>query len=73
MFIVVEIQDNNNDSAAVLTNSYEDRALADNKYYTVLAAAATSSVPIHSATMLTSEGYYIKSDCFVHEQEKEIK
>ena len=61
MFVVIELQ-----NGVALTASYEDRAEAEAKYHTVLAAAAKSKVAVHSAVMLTGEGYYIKSECYTH-------
>ena len=62
MFIVLEIQ-----NTAVLVNDYNTRNEAENKYHTILAYAAVSTVEKHSAVMLTSDGEFIKSECFVHE------
>lgn len=62
MYIVLEIQ-----NTAVLVNAYNTRNEAENKYHTILAYAAISSVEKHSAVMLTNEGEYIKSECFEHE------
>ena len=62
MFIVLEIQ-----NTAVLVNDYNTRNEAENKYHTILAYAAVSSLEKHSAVMLTNEGEYIKSECFEHE------
>ena len=62
MFIVLEIQ-----NTSVLVNDYNTRNEGENKYHTILAYAAVSSLEKHSAVMLTNEGEYIKSECFVHE------
>lgn len=62
MFIVLEIQ-----NTATLVNSYSTRNEAENKYHTILAYAAISSVGKHSAVMLTNDGEFIKSECFEHE------
>lgn len=68
MFIVIETQ-SNGETAQTLTDSYADRNDAENKYHTVLAYASKSELPVHSATMLTDEGFYIKSECYKHESE----
>ena len=65
MFIVMEIQKGN--TTSTLVNTYETRNEAENKYHTVLAYAAVSALPKHSAVMLTEEGDYIKHECFEHE------
>ena len=65
MFIVMEIQ--NSGTASTIVNTYNTRNDAENKYHTVLAYAAISSVPKHGAVMLTEDGDYIKHECFEHE------
>ena len=40
------------------------RNQAESKYYTVLAAAAISELPSHSATLIDSEGTFIMSRCY---------
>ena len=64
MYIVMEIQKSN--TAATIVNTYETRNEAENKYHTILASAAISNVPKHSAVLLTEEGDYIKHECFEH-------
>lgn len=66
MYIVIEIQ--TGDKVATLVNAYEDRNAAENKYHTILSAAAVSEVPKHAAVMLTEEGTRLKSECYIHEQ-----
>lgn len=65
MFIVMEIQTGNT-VAVVPPVAYENRNDAENKYHTILAAAATSEVPKHAAVMLTEEGTRLKSECYYH-------
>ncbi len=66
--IVIEIQ-SNGETVSVLNNSYANRSDAENKYHTILAYASKSDLAIHSAVMLTEEGYYIKSECYEHKSE----
>lgn len=66
MFIVLEIQLNANDQVATLVNAYADRFDAENKYHTVLAAAAKSTLPKHAASMFDEEGMMIKHEYFTH-------
>lgn len=68
MFIVMEIQ--SGDKTSTIVDSFENREQAENKYYSILAYASVSEVPIHSAVMLTAEGYYIKSEHYEHQSEK---
>lgn len=67
MFLVMEIQKGS--TVSNLVYSYETRNEAENKYHTILASAAVSNVPRHSAVLLTDEGEYVKHECFVHEEE----
>jgi len=64
MYIVMEIQKSN--SASTIVNVYDTLNEAENKYHTILAYAAISNVPKHSAVLLTEEGDYIKHECFEH-------
>lgn len=69
-YVVIELQDNLT-TVANLVWAYDNVAQAEAKYHTVLAAAAVSQVPIHSAVMLGSDGRYIKSECYDHRTESE--
>lgn len=71
MFIVLELQQTAADKVSVLTYPYADGSVAENKYHTILAAAATSSVPVHAAAMLNEMGALIKHEYYVHSQEVE--
>lgn len=70
IYIVSEIQSNGT-TASVITNTYTDRNDAENKWHTILAYAAKSNTKIHSATMMTDDGYFIKSEHYEHEGEAE--
>lgn len=43
------------------------RLKAESKYHEVLAAAAVSELPQHSATLLTSDGRAVMNQCYYHE------
>ena len=47
------------------------RLKAEAKYHEVLAAAAVSELPQHSATLITSDGRVIMNQCYIHEIEPE--
>ena len=64
MYIVMEIQ--NSGTVATLVNQYSDKNLAESKFHTVLAAAAVSQVPVHSAVLMTDEGVWLRSECYKH-------
>ena len=66
MYIVIELQTNNNTTAVVPPTAYSSLSVALQKYYTILAAAAVSSVETHSAVILNEEGSVIRKDSFTH-------
>lgn len=68
MYIVIEIQ-NTNGSVSTLTWQYGTLNEAQSKYHTILSAAAISSVPIHTAVILTHEGNLIAHESYYHETE----
>ena len=69
MYIVIEIQKNNEGIISTLITIHDTKNKAENKYYTILAYAAVSTLPLHGAVMLHEDGYSIKHECFVHELE----
>ena len=69
MYIVTEIQVFADGNISTPSYSYEDRNKADNKYYSLLAGAATSKLPRHSVVMVTVEGYFVMSGTYEHIQE----
>ena len=68
-FIVLEIQKNAEGSISTLIWAYDQQNVAENKYYTVLAAAAVSAVPKHSVSLLHEDGFVIRNETYVHEEE----
>lgn len=65
-FIVIELQTNHAGATANIVTSYATQEEADSKYYSVLAAAAVSDVPVHACTIVTSEGYQVRHECYKH-------
>lgn len=64
-YIVIELQTTDGVTAAV-TNTYDNYPQAEQKYHTVLAAAAVSAVPVHAASMLAERGNLVKYECYQH-------
>ena len=67
MYIVFEIQTNANGTVGTLVNTYEDRNQAESKYHQVLEYAAVSALPKHACTLMSEEGFELKSECYKHE------
>ena len=68
MFAVIEIQ-KNGDTATPITTLFSDKNAAYSKYNQVLAAAAISQVPEHSAILISEEGSYMFHEKYIHEGE----
>lgn len=66
MFIVIELQKDAEGVVSNIVTSYENLAEAESKYYSVLAAAAISKVPVHSAIIVSEEGFPVKHQCYKH-------
>lgn len=71
MYAVVELQKTNDSTLLHLINSYQTINEAYNKYHTILAAAAISTVPLHSAVILSETGDVLSTEHFVHEEQTE--
>ena len=67
MYIVIELQTINESTVANIVNAYAEQKVAEQKYHTILAAAAVSSLPCHAAVMLDEKGRMIKSEYYTHE------
>ncbi len=69
MYLVLEIQKMSDSQVLHLDSVHNTLAEAEQKYHTILAAAAVSSVKKHSAVMISDDGLYIKSESYQHESE----
>ena len=72
MFIVIELQTNNGKTANIV-NAYDDLNTAFNKYHSILAAAAVSTVEVHTAVIINEVGNTIASGHFAHAKETEVE
>lgn len=72
MYIIIEIQKMNSGAVAIVPPaSYTDRNTAEQKYHNSLAAAAVSSVDVHSVVMLNEYGERLKGEPYYHGHEVE--
>ena len=69
-YIVIELQTNSNGTIGSLTYSFADINTAENKYHTILAAAAVSNLPCHAAVMIQNDGLILKADRYYHNTEE---
>ncbi len=69
VYVVVEIQ-RTGESGSVLTTTFTDRNLAESDYHRILRSAAISTIPVHSAVLLTDTGKTLKTEKYEHEVEE---
>jgi hypothetical protein len=66
MYIVIELQTNAEGVVANIVTSHNNLAEAESKYYSVLASAAVSQIPVHSAIIVSEEGFPVRHQCYKH-------
>lgn len=69
MYVVIELQKLSDTQLANIVTTHETKQEADSKFHTILAAAAISTVPVHSAAMLTDEGRQLRFERYIHDAE----
>ena len=70
MYIAVEIKEKADKSVEISTFKKDTREEAEKAFHSILAVAAVSTHPVHSALILNVEGATLKKDCYKHEQPK---
>lgn len=68
MYLVIEIQKNENAITQIVTTHSELKE-AEQKYHTILAAAAVSAVDVHSAVLMLYDGKVLKKESYYHNGE----
>lgn len=66
MFIVIELQKNENGAVTNIVTEHSTQEEAESKYYAVLSAAAVSDVPVHSAIIVSEEGFPLMHQFYKH-------
>ena len=67
-YLVVEMQKQTDGRIAHIETAFTDRNTAEQKYHEVLSFAAVSTIPIHTAVILSEEGNLIKKETYRHEE-----
>ena len=70
MYFIMEIQSLADGSCAHLVTTAESRGPAEAEYHRILAAAATSALPLHSAALLDATGAALRHECYAHGAEE---
>lgn len=69
-YIIIEIQKANNGSVAIVPPAaFSDANVAEQAYHQALAAAAVSTVDVHSVVMLNDTGDRLKGETYYHAAE----
>lgn len=66
MYIVIELQKNKDGVVSNIVTDHASMAEAESKYHSILAAAAVSKVPVHSAIIVSEEAFPVKNQCYKH-------
>ena len=67
MYLVMELQKNEDGHVSNIVTEHETLPQAESKYHAVLSAAAVSDIPIHSAILVSEEGFPVKNQCYKHQ------
>lgn len=66
MYIVIELQKNTEGVVSNIVTSHNTLAEAESKFYTILASATVNEVPVHSAIIVSEEGFPVRHQCYKH-------
>ena len=66
MYFVIEIQKKKDGVPANIVTSHETEDAAEAKYHSILAAAAVSALPIHSAIIVSEEAFPVRHEFYRH-------
>ena len=65
-FVVIELQKHEDGKVANIVTQKDTQPEAESLYHSVLAAAAVSKLPVHSAVILSEEGFPLMHQCYKH-------
>ncbi len=67
-YIVIELQTTNGTTGNFVF-AFDSLADAEAKYHEILSYAAKSAVAVHACVMLGIDGFEIKHECYMHEEQ----
>ena len=65
-YIVIELQKNAEGVVSNIVTEHENQNDAESKYFSVLAAAAVSTIPVHSAIIVSEEAFPVRHEFYKH-------
>lgn len=66
-YVVIELQTYADETVGNIVTAFTDRGQAEQKYHTILAAAAVSDLPKHAAVILANDGHSLMYQCYRHD------
>lgn len=68
-YIVLEMQTNADGTVGTILTTYDKLNEAESKFFSILSAAALSTLPVHTAVLLTNNGTMLRAETFEHKGE----
>lgn len=65
-YIVMELQKDDEGNVANIVTSHDDMREAESKFHAILASASISKIPVHSAIIVSEEGFPVEHKCYRH-------
>lgn len=69
MYVVIELQTNEDGTLGNLVYKYDTLREAENKYHLIMASAALSNLPAHAAVILSNIGQLLATDYYTNDEE----
>lgn len=69
-YLILEIQTNADGTVGTIITQKDTLNEAQSTYYSILAAAALSALPVHAAVLMTNEGITLEFKAFVRNEEE---
>ena len=71
MYIVQEIQTDNNQTALLPAETYLDKNTAESAFHSKLGSAAISAIDVHAVILYDEHGNIVRSEYYEHLNEEE--
>ena len=65
-YIVIELQKNAEGMVANIVTEHSNLNDAESKYFSIMASAAVSNIPVHSAIIVSEEGHPVRHEFYKH-------
>lgn len=72
MYIVIELQTDNEGHTANIVTTKETEAMAKSAFHSICSSAAISNVRYHTALVVDPQGRYLARECFEHFTDPEV-